>query len=79
MENVFLITNKERTKFLCRNSTGRYFDIPKKRKDIITYPNEGSAKMIVGHHRGDYNLDSNDKSEMMVVQYELILKEVVEK
>jgi len=76
MENVFLITNKERTKFLCRNSIGRYFDIPKKQKDIITYPTEGSAKMIIGGHRGDYNLDSDEKGEMMVIQYELILKEV---
>ncbi|SHF18192.1 hypothetical protein [Chryseobacterium vrystaatense] len=76
MENVFLITNKERTKFLCRNTIGRYFDIPKKQKDIITYPTEGSAKMIIVSHRGDYNLDSDEKREMMVVQYELILKEV---
>lgn len=75
MENVFLITNKERTKFLCRNSIGRYFDRPKKQKDIITYPTYGSAKMIISGHRGDYNLYSDEKNEMMVVQYELILKE----
>lgn len=76
MQKVFLITNKERTKFLCRNSIGRYFDVPKKQKDIITYDAENSAKMIIRHHRGDYNLDSDDKIEMLVVEYELILREV---
>lgn len=46
-EVVYLITDKNRENFLCRNTNGRYFGKPKKVKDIITYPTKDTAKNVL--------------------------------
>lgn len=74
-ESVYLITNTDRSCFLCKNSKGRYFGKPSKIKDIIHYPTKGSAEMITNYFRGDYAIDRQSNSEMIVVKYELNLKE----
>lgn len=68
-QTVYLITDKNREKFLCKNSTGRYWGVPKNIKDIIHYPTKVIADNLIKWHVHE--------KEMITVEYELRLNEIL--
>ena len=70
-ESIFVITDKEKENFLCRNTNGRYFGKPKKIKDIIMYPTRGIAENILVNGL----TDTLERNTYIVMEYTLSINE----
>lgn len=70
-QTVYLITDESIERFMCRNTKGRYYGIPKNIKDIIKYPTKGSAQAHID--MWNYCRDSEERESMVVDGYTITL------